>query len=120
MNLLELSEFSLEHEIVSNDIVVIEFWAPWCESCKAFAPVFAAAAEKFPDIRFATVNADQEPEVAKNFGLKAVPTVCIFREQIMVFSEAGAPPPPAFDDVLNQVRALDMDKVKADISAQKA
>lgn len=117
MPILELSEHSLEHAIVSNEIVVVEFFAPWCTICQSFEPVFESAASSFPEIRFAKINADREPDLAREFEIKAVPALLIFREKTLVFKEAGAPPPPILEEAVRQAKSLDMDQVRRDLGS---
>ena len=117
MPIKELSPYSLEHEIVSNDIVIVQFYTSWCDVCKCFAPVFDSAAERFPDVYFGKVDADREPDLAREFEIKAVPSLLVFREKVLVFKEAGAPPPPILEDVLRQAKSLDMDGVRRDLGS---
>ena len=111
----ELSPYSLEHAVVSQDIVIVQFYAAWCTVCESFGPVFESAASQHPDIFFARIDADREKDLAVEFEIKAVPTLIVFREKIMVFKEAGAPPPPILEDVIRQARTLDMDGVRRDL-----
>ena len=118
MPIRELTPISLEHEIISNDIVVIEFYASWCEICQSFAPVLEDAVEANADISFGKIDADREPDLAGEFDIKAVPTLLIFREKTLVFKEAGAPPPPILEEVIKQARGLDMDQVRMDLGLE--
>jgi thioredoxin 1 len=98
--------------ITRNDIVVVDFWAPWCGPCKSFAPVFEQVSDENPDIKFVKINTDEESELAGHFGIRSIPTLMIFREQVIVFQQPGALPKGAVDDVLRQVRELDMAEVR--------
>ncbi|HYF59206.1 MAG TPA: thioredoxin [Burkholderiaceae bacterium] len=107
-----LSAAEFDATVRDHDIVVIDFWAPWCGPCKSFAPVFEQVAEENPDVRFLKVDTDQEGALAGHFGIRSIPTLMIFREQVIVFQQPGALPKGALDDVLRQVRELDMVEVK--------
>jgi len=117
---VEINEQSLEKTIVDNDIVIIDFWAEWCGPCKSFGPIYEEVSEKHPDIVFAKVNTEVEQGIAAHFQIRSIPTLMIFREQIVLFSEAGMLPATALEQVIQQVRELDMEKVKADIEAAQA
>jgi len=119
MATVELTQSNFEDVITKNDVVFIDFWAPWCGPCKGFAPVYEAASEKNPDIAFAKVNTDQEQELAGHCAIRSIPTVMIFREQVIVFSQAGALPAQGLDSLIEQVKALDMKQVHADLSEQE-
>ncbi len=117
MATVELNEASLEKTVVDNDIVIIDFWAPWCGPCKSFGPIYEEVSEKHPDIVFAKVNTEDEQGIAAHFQIRSIPTLMIFREQIVLFSQAGMLPAQGLEEVIQQVKGLDMDKVKADIEA---
>ena len=120
MATVELNEETLEKTIVGNDIVIIDFWAPWCGPCKSFGPIYEDVSEKHPDIVFAKVNTEAEQAIGAHFQIRSIPTLMIFREQIVLFSEAGMLPAAALEQLIQQIKDLDMDKVKADIAADQA
>ena len=115
MPTVELSEQNFESTILEGGIVLVDFWAGWCGPCLAFAPVYGAAAEDNPDITFAKVDTEAQQDLARAMRIQSIPTLMIFRDGIGVFSQAGALPRPALDDLIGQVRALDMDAVRAEI-----
>ena len=112
MSVEALTTSQFDATIGGNDIVIVDFWAPWCGPCKSFAPVFEQAAAEHPDIKFVKVNTDEEGTLAGHFGIRSIPTLMVFREQVIVFQQAGALPRGAVDDLLRQVRELDMAEVK--------
>jgi thioredoxin 1 len=107
-----LTSENFDPTVTGNDIVVIDFWAPWCGPCKGFAPVFDKVAAENPDVKFVKVNTDEEQALAGHFGIRSIPTLMIFREQVIVFQQPGALAKGAVDDILGQVRGLDMAEVK--------
>lgn len=120
MATVELTKDNFEDVVTKNDIVVVDFWAPWCGPCKGFAPVYEAASEKHTDVVFAKVNTDQEQELAGHFAIRSIPTIMLFRESVVLFSQAGAIPGEGLESVLSQAKALDMKEVHAEIAeAQK-
>jgi thioredoxin len=120
MAIVELTKDNFEQIVTSNATVIIDYWAPWCGPCRGFAPVFEKVAEKHPDVVFAKVNTDEEQEIASHFQIRSIPTLMAFREQIIVFSQPGALPQGAFEQVIEKVKELDMDEVRRQIEEQQA
>jgi len=115
----ELNKETFKPAIEGNDIVVVDFWAPWCGPCRSFAPVYEKVSQLYPDIHFTKVNTEEQQEIAGIFNIRSIPTLMIFRENIIVFNQAGALPESAFKQMLDQVKALDMDDVRKQVAAQK-
>jgi thioredoxin 1 len=120
MPILELTSDNFAKSIDNHPFAIIDFWAPWCAPCRAFAPVFAAAAARHPDALFAKVNTEDQQEIAAQFGIRSIPTLMIFRDNIIVFTDAGALGAAALEQVLTAAKALDMDAVRRSIEAQDA
>ena len=120
MATLALTKDDFEQVVTGNDTVIVDFWAPWCGPCRAFAPTFEALSEKYPGIVFAKVNTEDEPELAGQFEIRSIPTLMVFREKVLLFSQPGALPAPALEAVIKKVRELDMAEVHRDIAAQEA
>ncbi len=120
MTTVNLTETDFETTITSNDIVVVDWWASWCGPCRAFAPTFEAAADANPDIVFGKVDTEAEQGLAGGAGIQSIPTLMMFRDGILLYSQPGALPAAALDDLIGQIRALDMDEVRAQIAAEAA
>ena len=120
MATIDLTKETFEETVTGNDIVLMDFWASWCGPCKQFAPVFESMSESHPEAVFAKINTEEQQELAGYFQIRSIPTLMIFREQIIVFSQAGALPPAALEDVLEKVAALDMDDVRRQVAEQAA
>ncbi len=119
MAAIELTKENFQGTINDNAIVLIDFWAAWCGPCKSFGPIFEAAAEEHTDLVFSKVNTEQEMELAAQFQVRSIPMLAIFKEQVLVYAQPGALPASALTQLIEQVRALDMDKVRADIAEQQ-
>lgn len=120
MATIELTEDNFNDIVQNNAMVLVDFWADWCGPCKSFAPVFEATAAKNPDITFAKVDTQNQQALAGHFGIRSIPTLMIFRDQIIIFSQAGALPAAALDDIISKAKALDMDIVRAEIAKQES
>lgn len=119
MAVVELTKDTFEETITNNDFVVIDFWAPWCGPCRSFAPTYEKVSEDHSDIVFAKVNTEDEQELAMHFQVRSIPTLMIFRENIIIFSQPGALPDSAFRELLGKAGELDMNEVRAQIEAEQ-
>jgi thioredoxin 1 len=113
----EITAQNFESVVAKGGIVLLDFWASWCGPCRKFAPIFEAAAERHPDLVWGKVDTEAQAELAGVFEVRSIPTLMIFRDGIRLFAEAGLVPPQALDDLVRQVRALDMDDVRKQMAA---
>ena len=120
MATVALTKDTFEDTLSDNDIVLVDFWASWCGPCRMFAPVFEKAAEEHPDIVFAKVDTEAQPELAGTFQIMSIPTLMVVRDQVVLYSQAGALPEAALTDLIAQVRQIDMDDVRRQIAESAA
>jgi thioredoxin 1 len=119
MPVVELTKENFEQVVTSNATVIVDYWAPWCGPCRGFAPVFEKVAEMHPDVVFAKVNTDEEQEIAGHFQIRSIPTLMVFRDQIIVFSQPGALPQGSFEQVVQKAKTLDMDEVRKQMAEEE-
>lgn len=116
MATVDLTKDNFEQVVTGSDMVVVDFWAPWCAPCRSFAPTYEAASVQHEGVVFAKVNTEQEQELAAAFNIRSIPTLMIFREKVILYAEPGALPPTSLDEVLTKVRAIDMQAVHSEIA----
>jgi thioredoxin 1 len=119
MAVVELTKENFEQVITSNPTVIVDYWAPWCGPCRGFAPVFEQVSGEHPDVVFAKVNTDEEQEIAAHFQIRSIPTLMVFRDQVIVFSQPGALAKGPFQQVVQKAKELDMDEVRKQIAQQE-
>jgi thioredoxin 1 len=119
MAVVELTKDNFEEVVTNNDFVIVDFWAPWCGPCRSFAPTYEKVSEDHADVVFAKVNTEDEQEIAGHFQIRSIPTLMIFREKIIIYSEAGALPESAFRELVKKAGDLDMAEVRQQVAEQQ-
>ena len=120
MTVTPLKTQDLEATLDKQGVVLIDCWAPWCAPCRAFTPVYERVAERHPDVAFTKVNVDEEPEIARAFQIRGIPTLVVFRDGVPLFAQAGMLPEAALDDLVKQAKALDMEEVRRELARAEA
>ena len=112
MAVIEATRENIEDLVEKNDLVIFDFWAPWCGPCRQFAPIFETASEKYPDVIFSKVNTEVEKEIAAHFSIRSIPTIMVFREAMLVYAQPGSIPESAIGEMIEKIKSLDMDEVR--------
>ena len=120
MAVVELNKESFQDTVTNNNYVIIDFWAPWCGPCRSFAPTYEKVSEDHPDIVFAKVNTEEQREIAQHFKIRSIPTLMIFREKVIIFSQPGAMPEGSFRDLVTKAGELDMAEVHKQVGEESA
>jgi thioredoxin 1 len=120
MATVELSKENFADIVQGHDMVLVDFWATWCGPCQTFGPIYESVSQKYPDVVFAKVNTEEQRELAGHFQVRSIPTLMIFREQVIIFSQPGAIPGSVLEDLIGKAQALDMAQVHAEIAKQQA
>ena len=119
MATVALTKENFDQTIQDNDTVFIDFWAEWCGPCRSFAPTYESTSEKYPDVVFGKVDTEDQPELAGAFGIRSIPTLMVFRDQIVLYAQPGAIPGNMLESLVTQVGELDMEQVRAQIASQE-
>jgi len=116
---VELTKDNFEQTITDNEFVIVDFWAPWCAPCRSFAPTYEKVSEEYDNVVFAKVNTEDEQEIAMHFQIRSIPTLMIFREKVIIFSQPGALPESAFKQLVDRAGELDMAEVHKQIKEEQ-
>jgi len=116
---IDLTSQTFEETIENNDIVIVDFWAEWCGPCKSFSPIYEEVSEKYDDIVFGKIDTETEQELAAHFQIRSIPTLMIFREQVVLFSQPGMLNAQQLEEIIGKVKEVDMVKVHEEIAAQE-
>ena len=119
MTTIDITEATFQETLSKNEIVLVDWWADWCGPCKAFAPTYEKASETHPDITFAKVDTEQEQQLSAMAQITSIPTLMVFRDNILLFSQAGALPPAQLEELIQATKNLNMDDVRAEIAKQQ-
>ncbi len=120
MATVALTAENFNQYVEKNGVLVIDWWAPWCGPCRAFGPIYDKASDKHTGVTFGKINTEEQPDLAGTFQIQAIPTLMVFRDQVLVFAQPGMVPAAALDDLISQVQGLDMDDVRKKIAEQEA
>jgi len=120
MATVELTAANFEEKVSESAITIIDFWAPWCGPCKAFGPTYEEVSKLHPDVMFAKVNTEAEQALGAQFNIRSIPTLMVIRDNIVIFSQAGALGKSALEDLVNQIKEVDMDEVRASVAKEQA